>query len=53
MTTAEILNSADREEQQVQMEAYRQKVELRQRKMSAALKVSHYQNDTVLRVPCT
>ena len=40
MTTAEILNNADREEIQVQMEAQRQKVQLRQRKMSAALKAS-------------
>ncbi|XP_043222422.1 uncharacterized protein LOC122381812 isoform X2 [Amphibalanus amphitrite] len=38
MTTAEVLNAADREERQVQMEAYRQQVQLRQRKMSAALK---------------
>ena len=46
MTTAEILNNADREELQVQMEAHRQKVQLRQRKMSAALRVQKSPRDT-------
>ncbi|XP_037076098.1 uncharacterized protein LOC119097144 isoform X2 [Pollicipes pollicipes] len=43
MTTAEVLNSADRAEVQVQMEAYRKQLQLRQRKMSAALKAQTMQ----------